>query len=221
VAATGWTHYRSVGLADMNHDGYPDLIAIDTNTNDEDVFPGSANGLSTTPIVLGVGWTGGYTPWGIVDWNHDGYYDTIASDLNGTLWEYPGDLKGGVGARVSLSTGWTSTISSFGIGDFNDDNHSDILACRNDVNALTLYPGDGTGGNTGVVGMVLTDCAGDTPLGATPYNVYSTSNLNGMTPDTFSDVIVRDKTTGNIIVGLSDNSGWLSDRSSYVIASGW
>lgn len=195
-----WSHYRPVGIADMNHDGYPDLVAIDTNTNtatdpnaqDELVFPGSATGFATTPAVLGTGWTSAFTPFGIGDWNHDGHYDTVATDSNGILWYYPGDLTGGVSARVEMNSGWTSAFAPYGIGDVTGDGHNDILTCTGGV--LRLYPGDVTGGSAPVT-TVDTTCATQTFVGLTHYT--------GHVQD---DLIVQDNTSHNLIVNPGPGS---------------
>ena len=74
---------------------------------------------------------------------------------------------------------------------------------------LWEYPGDATGGSAGSADMALTDRNGDTFLGATDYN-----------NDNAPDVIVRDNTTGNIIVVPNKYQGSLHALPQ-MSASGW
>ena len=214
IIETGWTHYREVGIADMNHDGYPDISAIDTtpgtNNGNMDIFTGSSTGYATTPIVEGGGWASVFAMFGIDDYTHDGYqgYVTSRSDSN-TLWFYPGDLAGGMADHMDIGSGWTSVFSPVGAADFTGDGHYDVLTCRTDTNSLLVYPGDNTGG-AGAIDQLMTGCDNDTFFGVTDYN-------NDGTPD----IIARDNTTGNIIVAPGNGTGgWLNTAAS-TIATNW
>ena len=207
---TGWTHYRQVGVADENQDGYPDLVAIDTSNNLLDVFLGSATGFATTPTQVGAGWSTNFTPMGIADYNHTGHPAVIAieHDTN-TLWLYPRDLTDGITTRTQIGVGWAAGYTPFGAADFTGDGHSDLLTCRTDTTGAQLYPGDATGG-TGSITQILTGCDKDTFFGATDYN-----------GDGHPDLIARDNTTGDIVVVTGDGAGGWAQTSATTLATTW
>jgi hypothetical protein len=193
--ANGWTHYRRVGVADMDHDGYPDLVVIDTTTSNMVVFRGSATGLVDTPVFLGDGWSSDFTPFGIVDWTHKGHFGIVAvQNDNSDMYFYPGDLSGGVGARTEIGDGWSSVFTPVGVTDYTGDGHADILTCRTDNNTVMLYNGDGTGGSKTIT--PLATCANKTIFGVTDY-----------TGDGHPDLITRDNATGTVTVAPSSLEG--------------
>ena len=207
---TGWTHYREVGVADMNHDGYPDILAINTSNNLLQVFTGSATGFATTPAQLGTGWTSDFVPMGVLDYDHTGSLGILAVQLsNTTRYFYPGDLSGGVGARQTTGTGWASVFGPVGTGDFTGTGHSGTFTCRADDSALEYYEGDGTGGGTGVDRIAL-GCTSDTFFGITDYNA-----------DGHPDVLARDNTTGNLIVADGDSAGGWASTGATLLATTW
>ena len=210
VVATGWTHYRKVGVADMNHDGYPDMVVIDTNTNDLNVFTGTATGFTTTPVQLGNGWTSDFVPMSIVDYDHTGHFGVIADQLsNATQYFYPGDLSGGVGARAATGTGWTNAFTSVGSADFASAGHAGTLTCSSVDDSLRYYEGDGTGGGGGI-DHLATGCGNDAFFGVTDYN-----------GDGHPDIVARDNTTGNLIVATGDGNGGWSQNSATLLATTW
>jgi hypothetical protein len=210
--ATGWTHYRPVGVADWNHDGYPDVIVIDTSNNTEQVFPGSVTGLSATPTQVGVGWSLDYRIMGIADWTHDGHLgQVVVTSSNGTEWFYPGDLAGGVAPQIQIGGGFTPQYNAVGVADITGDGHYDLLICRTDVNMLLLFAGDRTGGSAYGYGTTrMTGCAGDTPVGLVDYN-----------GDGHPDLITRDNATGNLILATGAGAGWWQDNSTATVATNW
>ena len=218
---TGWTHYRPVGVADFNHDGYPDLVALDTNSNVLDVFTGSATGLSSAPSSLpyGGGWTSDFVPFGVADYEHSGHFGVVALQVStGQMWFYPGDLTGGAGDADNFHTqiggGWTGAYTPVGVAQFAGHADEDILTCRTDTNELSLYPGSDSGDgpdNYATDAEILTgDCDNDTYFGVTDYN-----------NDGKPDVIVRDNTTGNIMVADGDGTGWWQNTTATTIATAW
>jgi hypothetical protein len=216
---TGWTHYRPVGVADFNHDGYPDLITIDTNTTNLEIFTGTATGLSSTPTGFGGGWTDDFVPFGVADYTHAGHYGIIATQIsNGTLWFYPGDLTGGAGGpdnyRTQIGVGWGSAYTPVGVGNFAGTPNTDVLTCRTDTNDLSLYPGSDTGSgpnNYATDTEILTgDCTTNTFFGVADYN-----------NDAHPDLIARDNATGNIIVATGDGTGWWQNTTATTITTNW
>ncbi|TDC66462.1 VCBS repeat-containing protein [Micromonospora sp. KC207] len=53
-----------------------------------------------------MGW-GGYTSFGLTDFNRDGRPDVVARENStGILWLYPGAPAGLLSARSQITTGW-------------------------------------------------------------------------------------------------------------------
>ena len=208
--ATEWTQYRPVGVADWNHDGYPDVIMINTTNNTMQVFLGSATGLSTTPTQIGGGWTSDYQIMGLADWTHDGHLGIIATTVsNGDEWFYPGDLTGGVAPQIQIGGGFTSSYLPVGVADVTGDGHYDLLTCQVDDNMLLLFAGDKTGGQAygdGTTRMV--GCNRDTAFGLVDYN-----------GDGHPDLITMDQSTGSLILDTGTGAGWWQDNSTTTIAT--
>ena len=216
LAATGWTHFRRVGVADFNHDGYPDVVAIDTSTSKLEVFTGSASGaLSTTPATLPYtpAWSADYVPYGIADYNHDGHFDVIAQQVStNQLWVYPGDLTGGglsSGVHTQIGGGWTSMFTPVDVGTLTTSGNTDILACRTDTTGLALYPGNGTG-NYQPMTLLANNCTGYTYFGLTDY-----------TGDGHPDLIARDNSSGDVVVVPANGAGGWSNSASTDLATNW
>ena len=210
TAETGWTHYRETGVADMNHDGYPDIIAINTTNNVMQVFTGSADGYSATGIQLGTGWTTDFVPMSVVDYDHTGHYDIIADQLsNDSQYAYAGDLTGPPPTRKVIGTGWTSNFIQIGSGDIASVGHAGTLTCSSIDGSLRYYEGDGTGG-TGQIDQLMLGCTGATYFGVTDY-----------TGDGHPDVIARDNATGNILVLAGDGNGGWADTDATLLATTW
>jgi hypothetical protein len=185
-----FTHYRPVGVADFNGNGYPDLEVIDTNGNSPlDIFMGTIGGLATMPTVVpnSGGW-GGYTAYGVADYEHDGVVGTIAvQNSTGNQYYYPVTPTGS-GAPILIGSGWTNNFAPFGVFQFTGDGTYDILTCRADTKNLMMYPGDGKGGQA-PPRTILGGCNRYTPFGIADY-----------TGDGNPDLILRDNTTGDLVI---------------------
>ncbi|KAB1932605.1 hypothetical protein F8271_25145 [Micromonospora sp. ALFpr18c] len=202
LVSTGWNQFTSLGIADMDHDGYQDLVVRDNTSCNLQVFLGTTDDLSPTPTFLGSGWCS-YRPFGVADWNRDGYHDVIAADSTGQMWNYPGDLKGGKTARVGLGGGWTTDFSPFGIANVVGDTTPDIYTRLASTSILRLYDVPVTG-----VTQVGVGWGGYTSFGLTDFN-----------RDGKPDIIARDNSTGNLWMYPGAAGGLLGTRTQ--IASGW
>ncbi len=132
----------------------------------------------------------GYTSFGTVDWDRDGFRDVVTrEDTNGNLWLYPG--KGGRGpnwdARILIGTGWTA-YTPFGLTDWDRDGFQDVLT-REDTNGnLWLYPGKGGRGPNWDARILI----------GTGWTAYTPFGLTDWDRDGFQDVLTREDTNGNL-----------------------
>ncbi|GAA3014454.1 VCBS repeat-containing protein [Actinokineospora diospyrosa] len=207
VGNAGWQGVVPFGVADWDHDGYPDLIARDDSNCAERVYRGSPTGFAL-PVQIGVGWCG-YTPYGVTDWNRDGHFDVIATNSSGALLVYPGDLTGGVAPSIQIGNGWSADLTPWGIVDFNGDGHQDIVTRYIPTNTLRMYPGDNTGTGDGAGATVGAGFNGTAFFGFARWpGDTTTSLLSRFSPGTVKRFI-------------TDGAGGWSNGSGIVIATGW
>ncbi|MGW6782559.1 FG-GAP-like repeat-containing protein [Streptomyces sp. NPDC054987] len=163
LAGNGWwrDHWTNVYSADLNNDGYSDIVTRD-KFGDLYLYPGTGRSGTETvgnPVLIGTGWDT-YSDLGFGDMNGDGRTDLTARGGDGNLWVYP--HKGGTGTatlgdRVSIGFGWhPQNWPALRFADLNGDNKADVLAQSN-TGKLHLYPNSSSGdsislGNPSVVG---------------------------------------------------------------------
>ena len=104
----GWNAYSPFDIADWDRDGHQDLVARDNDTGYLWLYPGqSVRAMSSVPrVLIGWGW-GGYSSFGIADWDRDGNQDIVTRyDSTGYLWLYPGQSLRGVSSAPRALIGW-------------------------------------------------------------------------------------------------------------------
>lgn len=201
LVSTGWNQFTSFGIADMDHDGYQDLVVRDNISCNLQVFLGTADDLSPTPTFLGSGWCS-YRPFGVVDWNRDGYQDVITATST-DMYNYPGDLKGGKATRLAIGEGWTTDFTPFGIANVVGDTTPDVYTRLTSTGILRLYDFP-----AGAVSQAGIGWGGYTSFGLTDFN-----------RDGKPDVIARENSTGILWMYPGAANGLLGTRAQ--ISSGW
>lgn len=185
----------------MDHDGYQDLVVRDNISCNLQVFLGTADDLSPTPTFLGSGWCS-YRPFGVVDWNRDGYQDVITATST-DMYNYPGDLKGGKATRLAIGEGWTTDFTPFGIANVVGDTTPDVYTRLTSTGILRLYDFP-----AGAVSQAGIGWGGYTSFGLTDFN-----------RDGKPDVIARENSTGILWMYPGAANGLLGTRAQ--ISSGW
>ncbi len=211
------------GLADWDGDGHTDVIARSTSTGDLWLYPGpgTRGPLTTAPVVIGSGW-GGFTPFGVADYNGDGHPDIIARQdfayagtAAGSMWMYPGAGGRGPmnqGQRVQIGSGWDG-FTPFGVADWDGDSHPDIIA-RQDfafagtpAGSLWKYPGSG--------GVLNQNARVPLDAGWTSYTPFGIGDYNG---DGHPDIVARNDTS-SVLALMPGNGGHLTTQTT--IGTGW
>ena len=178
----------SVSTADVNGDGFSDVIAGCQNESDNRqigayVFPGSASGINELPA-----WTASvpagtnyeafyYSVSGAGDINNDGYQDIIVGTMSGYALIYLGDAIKGMyePADIVLSQPYDffgRSVSS--AGDINSDGFDDVVV-GSLTTAVFLYYGSQTGLNSNI--SILNS------------GTYSLSSAGDFNHDGFEDLI--------------------------------
>jgi hypothetical protein len=161
---------QAVALTDIDHDGYLDIVAANSSSDDVSVLLGMGNGNFGTETRFEVG--EGPKSIGLGDFNGDGNLGILtgnseSNDLSLLLGFGDGNFE----PQIRFAAG--DHPSSIGIGDVNDDGYPDAVIANsgsNDVSVL-LGLGDGTFqdqvrfevGNE-PVSMALSDVNGDGDL---------------------------------------------------------
>ena len=141
-------HTHGLCAGDLNGDGKPDLVSV--NSNDHDVSVAFADGKggfqrAAAPFAVGPS----PYPSTLGDLNGDGSLDIVATSTDrrpstGGLTVLLGDGSGGFrGSRVPLRT---ITPGFVAIADLNGDRKPDLVATHLERSELSILTGDGKGG---------------------------------------------------------------------------
>jgi hypothetical protein len=144
IGGSGWNGMREItAIGDLDRDGYPDLLAVQSSSGCLYFYPGRGNTLASR-TRLGCGWNAMSELMGAGDFNRDGRVDLVArTTATGDLWLYPG-TTGRFGPRSRIGTGWQTMRDLAGVGDFDRDGFTDLIAVRAATGDLYRYPGRGT-----------------------------------------------------------------------------
>jgi hypothetical protein len=148
--STGIDNPGAVQLADLNGDGIPDLIVVNSGGNNVLVYPGLGNGQFGPELNGGKGFSVGTDPVSVTvaDVNGDGRPDLVVAN-NGSndvslLINTPapgGGFTFTPGPRLQGGQGPTSTV----VTNVPGNSFPDILVTDGNSNQVTLLPGVGNG----------------------------------------------------------------------------
>jgi len=130
---------------DFTGDGRVDLLATNNDPGDLVLFSGNGNGtISTTPRLVGKGWSTFTWLASPGDVNGDGRTDLLARRGDGTMLLYYGRGDAGFSSAVTVGTGWNVISAIATPGDVTLDGRPELLGRATD-GSLHLYA-FGTGG---------------------------------------------------------------------------
>ncbi|MEX2484103.1 MAG: FG-GAP-like repeat-containing protein, partial [Brumimicrobium sp.] len=179
----------SVVGADLDNDGFEDIIVTNYADDNVSVFMNSAGGFgapttfnsSATPIRIKKG-----------DINNDGDPDIIVLNENNQLSVLIGDGAGGLSAPTTHATG--NVPLGIDVGDVNNDNFDDVVVANSADDNVSIYTNDGTGN----LGAPVIKNVGDGP------NSVTFGDLNN---DGAPEIVTTNFTSNNISVYANNGSG--------------
>ncbi|MFG1653765.1 LamG-like jellyroll fold domain-containing protein [Micromonospora sp. NPDC049275] len=202
LISSGWNQFTAFGIADMDHDGYPDVVVRDNVTCNLQVFLGTADDLSPTPTFFGSQWCS-YRPFGVADYNRDGYQDVFTAGTTNDLWIYPGDLAGGKLTRIDVGDGWSTQFTGFGVANVVGDTTPELYGRESDTGLLRVYD---------LQARAITQVG----IGWANYTSFGMTDFNG---DGKPDILARENVTGILWMYPGAANGTLGTRAA--IAAGW
>jgi hypothetical protein len=143
---------QALATADINHDGRPDLIALNDNDETVSVLIGKGDGTFRTPVTSSVTSGPTFTPLNVTtgDMNGDGRPDLVISG-NGPNGSYVsvmlGNGNGTFQTPVLASSGYQgpwSYADGVAVGDLNGDGKKDVAVATAQGATVMLGNGDGT-----------------------------------------------------------------------------
>jgi hypothetical protein len=169
-ASSGLSAPSAVAVADLNHDGLPDLLVANSGSNQLLVFLGTGDGqFSTMPLAFGVG----STPAGITvaDLDRDRIPDVIvANEGSNTLSLLFGQGTGSGwtlvnGPELQTGAGPVATVVADVTGPHGKpDGIPDIVVSESQANDVRVLPGLGFGSFADARPIVVATGAGPGPL---------------------------------------------------------
>jgi len=140
-------------VADINHDGHPDVVIVDNRAGDVRWFENDGTPRDDKPWRLHTitrGLLPGAYDVAVADFNHDGHPDVVASSWrlgNQFAWfENPGvvDPKDEKTWTKHLIEGDVAETRTVSVGDINRDGHIDVLGTATQAGLVLWYenPGD-------------------------------------------------------------------------------
>jgi hypothetical protein len=188
-----------ISVADVNHDGHPDIVVANADGGTVSVLLGNGRGQFHEPA--GSPFPAGHLPndVAIADMNGDGNVDlVIANHQSPFISILLGDGKGGFRPATGSPVDVHSSPHPHGVAvaDFNRDGHSDVVTDSWGMNQIELLLGDGKGG--------LQTPGKFFETGHRPYERLRSADFNG---DGIPDIVTTNLDDGTITVLLGDGRG--------------
>ncbi len=194
---------QCVAVADMNGDGWPDLVTAKADANTVSVLLGNGSGgfVARTDYV-----TGG-TPLtvAVVDVNGDGLQDLVTANSNSNAVSLLlGTGAGAFGVKSDVATGTQPVCAT--VGDVNADGRPDIVTANAGANTVSVLLG-----NSGPLGTGGFGPRSDNTVGAFPASV-AIGDLNG---DGRLDLVTTNEGTNTVSVLLGSGSGGFGTKTDF------
>jgi hypothetical protein len=144
---SGWGVMREFAVGKVNRDAYDDLVVIETSTNIQWLYPGTAaGGVFGARVQIGAGWSTDLRDVAIGKVDRDQYDDLlVVKSSTQQLLLYRGNATGGsFSAAVVYGSGW-GCCKEVSLGSVNNDDYDDLLTVVTSTGAVNIYPGTAAG----------------------------------------------------------------------------
>jgi hypothetical protein len=208
---------RAIAVADVNHDGHPDILVTNEGSDQTDsgtitVLLGDGRGAFRQ--AAGSPFPAGHLPndIAIADMNHDGNLDlVVANHQSPYLRVFLGDGRGGFHLAPGSPIDVHSTPHPHGVvvADFNSDGNPDAVTDSWGHNQIELLLGDGAGGLRTPGTFFAT--------GRRPYERLRTADFNH---DGIPDIVTTNLDDDTVSILLGDGHGNLHNAPGSPIPAG-
>jgi hypothetical protein len=158
---TSLTGAASCGVADVNRDGFPDVVACGATSNTVALYRGNG-GASWTKVPVGSSFTGARSVT-LADIDMDGDIDIVGgAETSGEVALFLNSNNGGTWTKSSVSTSETG-VRSVVVGDTDNDGDIDIYAAASGINSVVYFSnrtGSGTQWDRLVVDPAISGASG-------------------------------------------------------------
>jgi hypothetical protein len=194
---------RWVSVADVNHDGNPDILVANADGGTVSVFLGDGDG--SFHESQGSPFAAGHQPndIAVADFNDDGHPDMVIPNHQApTITILLGDGKGGFRPSPGSPFDVHSNPHPHGVavGDLDGDGKPDVVTDSWAANQIELLIGDGRGGLR-LPGRYF-------PVGHRPYERLRSSDFNR---DGYPDIVTTNLDDGTVTILVGDRRGGLTE----------
>ena len=160
IGRSGWDAFTAIfSPGDFDGDGFSDVI-VRNAAGELRLYKGNGRGgwVTGVGILIGrSGWNAFTAIFSPGDFDGDRFSDVIVRNAAGELRLYKGNGRGGWDTGVGIligRSGWNAFTAILSTGDFTGDGRADVIV-RGAAGDLRLYKGNGRGGWTTGVGIVI------------------------------------------------------------------
>ncbi len=194
----------SVAVADVNGDGWPDLVTANSGSDTVSVLLGDGRGGFAAKTDFATGSNPQFVA--VADVNGDGQLDLVVANYwSDTVSVLLGNGSGGFAAKTDFATG--NLPVSVAVADVNGDGRPDLVTANSLSNTVSVLLGNGSGGFAAKM---------DLPAGDIPYSV-AVADVNG---DGQPDLVVANYGSDNVSVLRGNGSGGFAAKTDFPTGRG-